>query len=44
MSKEETTIIKGLAILMMLWLHLFNDAHVGAAAPCGLLEECLSFL
>ncbi len=33
MSKEETSIIKGLAILMMLWLHLFNDDHVGAAAP-----------
>lgn len=33
MSKEETTIIKGLAILMMLWMHLFNDVHVGAAAP-----------
>lgn len=33
MSKEETTIIKGLAILMMLWLHLFNDVHVGAASP-----------
>jgi len=33
MSKQTTTLIKGLAILMMLWLHLFNDAHVGAAAP-----------
>ena len=33
MSKEETSIIKGLAILMMLWLHLFNDGHVEAAMP-----------
>lgn len=33
MSKHTTTLIKGLAILMMLWLHLFNDTHVGAASP-----------
>ena len=25
MSKEESTIIKGVAILMMLWYHLFNS-------------------
>lgn len=23
MSKDDTTILKGIAILMMLWLHLF---------------------
>lgn len=25
MSKEESTIIKGVAILMMLWYHLFDS-------------------
>lgn len=28
MTKEQTTIIKGVAILMMLFLHLFNSANV----------------
>lgn len=39
MSKEETSIIKGLAILMMLWLHLFNDGHVEAAMPLWFIGE-----
>lgn len=29
MTKEQTTIIKGVAILMMLFLHLFNNPNVG---------------
>lgn len=32
MSRDETQIIKGLAILMMLWLHLF--ANIDAATSC----------
>lgn len=28
MSKEESTLLKGLAILMMVFLHLFNDTNV----------------
>ena len=32
MSRDETQIIKGLAILMMLWLHLF--ANIDAANSC----------
>ena len=39
MSKQTTTLIKGLAILMMLWLHLFNDAHVGAASPLWFIGD-----
>lgn len=27
MSKQETLIIKGIAILMMLFLHLFNNSY-----------------
>lgn len=29
MSKQETQILKGVAILMMVWLHLFNKGDVG---------------
>ena len=39
MSKQTTTLIKGLAILMMLWLHLFNDTHVGAASPLWFIGD-----
>jgi uncharacterized membrane protein len=28
MSKEQTSIFKGIAILMMLWLHLFNSPNI----------------
>ena len=28
MSKEQTSIFKGIAILMMLWLHLFNIPNI----------------
>ena len=28
MSKEQTSIFKGIAILMMLWLHLFNNPNI----------------
>ena len=31
MSKQETQVIKGIAILMMLFLHLFNQGQEVAA-------------
>lgn len=34
MTKEQTTVIKGIAILMMLWLHLFSDPTMVAQLHC----------
>ena len=44
-SRTETDILKGVAIIMMLWLHLFlKESDIGTIPICILQMGCLCLI